>query len=186
MAPCKCEHVTDGSIHSHTMDKAVGAVSLLAVAPAVVAQATTTQNQLPQILQHVDRLYEENQMQEALAYLEPLAHWEEGEVLWRLARLCYKVGKYYASSQDEARRLAERGLVYAERSVSASSKNFACHKWMGIVLSWASDFEGYRRKIERSFDIRGHFLVGREGEGHSYMHCCLYSESVYLHRKPLS
>ena len=75
MAPCKCEHVTDGSIHSHTMDKAVGVVSLLAVAPAVVAQATTTQNQLPQILQHVDRLYEENQMQEALAYLEPLAHW---------------------------------------------------------------------------------------------------------------
>ena len=59
------------------MDKAVGAVSLLAMAPAVVAQATTTQNQLLQILQHVDRLYEENQMQEALAYLEPLAHWED-------------------------------------------------------------------------------------------------------------
>ena len=167
MAPFKYEHVTDGSIHSHTMDKAVGPV-----------------NQLPQILQHVDRLYEENQMQEALAYLESLAHWEEGEVLWRLARLCYKVGKYYASSQEEARKLAEQGLVYAERSVAASSKNFACHKWMGIVLSWASDFEGYRRKIERSFDIRDHFLVGRKGGRHGYIHCCLYSE--FVHRKPLS
>lgn len=147
-----------------TTHKAAGTVSLFAMATVKTdtAQAAASHNQLPQILQHADQLYGDNKMQEALAYLETLAHWEEAEVLWRLARLCYKVGKYYTSTQEEARELAERGMGYAKRSVTADSRNFACHKWMGIVLSWASDFEGYRKKIEQSFEIRDHFLVGRE------------------------
>ena len=144
--------------------KTAGTVSLMVMATLStdVAHAAASHDQLPQILRHVDQLYEDNQMQEALAYLEPLAQREEAEVLWRLARLCYKVGKYHTSSQEQARELAERGMGYAKRSVTADSKNFACHKWMGIVLSWASDFEGYRRKIEQSFEIRNHFLVGGE------------------------
>ena len=70
-----------------------------------------------------------------------------------------QVGKYHCSTQQESQSLAEAGLKYAERSVTADDTNFSCHKWMGIVLSWSSDFEGYKKKIERSFDIRDCFLV---------------------------
>ena len=44
-----------------------------------------------EIIQQVDKLYEENKMKEALAYLEKHSDSTEAEVLWRLARLCYKV-----------------------------------------------------------------------------------------------
>jgi hypothetical protein len=42
-------------------------------------------------LRVVDRLYEENKMKEALTYLERCSDSPEAEILWRLARLCYKV-----------------------------------------------------------------------------------------------
>ena len=69
------------------------------------------------------------------------------------------MGKYHSANYGEAEQLGEAGLRYAERSIAADHGNFACHKWMGIVLSWASDFQGYKKKIERSYDIRDHFLV---------------------------
>ena len=69
------------------------------------------------------------------------------------------MGKYRSSSKEESHKLAEEGLRFAERSVAADPVNFACHKWIGIILSWSSEFEGYKKKIERSYDIRDHFLV---------------------------
>lgn len=62
---------------------------------------------------------------------------------------------------EEQQRLAERAVDYAERAIEADGQNFACHKWMGIIISWSSEFLGTRRKIERSFDIRNHFEVCR-------------------------
>ena len=53
-------------------------------------RAVNVQGQLPEVLAHADRLYEENKMPEALAYLQQFDH-QEAELLWRLARLCYKV-----------------------------------------------------------------------------------------------
>lgn len=43
----------------------------------------------------VDRLYEENKMKEALAYLERCSDSPEAEILWRLARLCNKVSEVF-------------------------------------------------------------------------------------------
>lgn len=61
--------------------------------------ATTTKDQLPHILEDVDRLYESNKMREALEILEPLGREgkeeeEKVDVLWRLTRLCYKVSEH--------------------------------------------------------------------------------------------
>lgn len=44
-----------------------------------------------EIIQEVDKLYDNNKMKEALTYLERHSESVEAEVLWRLARLCYKV-----------------------------------------------------------------------------------------------
>ncbi len=52
-----------------------------------------------------------------------------------------------------------RGMEYAERAVRAGPDNFACHKWMGVLISYSSEFDGYKKKIERSFDIRDSFKV---------------------------
>lgn len=39
----------------------------------------------------VDTMYDQNKMKEALAYLERHSDSTEAEILWRLARLCFKV-----------------------------------------------------------------------------------------------
>ena len=53
-------------------------------------------------------------------------------------------------------------MTYAEKAVAGGSNNFACHKWMGILITYTSEFEGYKRKIERSFEIRDCFVVSQE------------------------
>lgn len=56
-----------------------------------LARATTLEDQTKVVVNFVDKLYAENKMREALEYLERFAETDEPELLWRLARLCYKV-----------------------------------------------------------------------------------------------
>ena len=55
------------------------------------AKCTSMDEQVPQIVEHADILYDSNRMQEALKYLEHYSESTSAEVLWRLARVCYKV-----------------------------------------------------------------------------------------------
>lgn len=50
-------------------------------------------------------------------------------------------------------------MEYAERALATDAHNFAAQKWAGILISWSSEFQGYKRKIERSYEIKEHFLV---------------------------
>ena len=50
---------------------------------------------ITEVIQAADRLYDSNKMKEALAYLERHSESKDAEVLWRLARLCYKVSSFY-------------------------------------------------------------------------------------------
>lgn len=69
------------------------------------------------------------------------------------------MGKYHVSSQAEAEDMAVKAVTYAEKAIEADGVNFACHKWMGIILSWSSEFQGTKKHIEKSFDIKEHFTV---------------------------
>ena len=55
------------------------------------ASAKATEENLAQTIEVVDRLYDANKMEEALVYLEKYSDSTEAEILWRLARLCFKV-----------------------------------------------------------------------------------------------
>ena len=82
------------------------------------------------------------------------------QVLWRLARLCYKTGKYHTADKEESQRLAEQGWRYVERALAlGGDRHNSCQRWAGILLSWSSEFEGTKKKIEKSFEIRDHFVV---------------------------
>ena len=85
-----------------------------------------------------------------------------------------QVGKYHSRSHEEARQLSERGMAYVERALAADEKNFNCHKWMGILLSWSSEFYGYKKKIERTYDIKTHFEV-HKSEG------CVHESTIQWH-----
>ena len=53
--------------------------------------AKAAKEDLSQAIEVADRLYDSNKMEEALAYLEKYSESSEAEILWRLARLCFKV-----------------------------------------------------------------------------------------------
>jgi tetratricopeptide (TPR) repeat protein len=123
----------------------------------------TTQPLVSEIVARADELYEANQMREGLSYLKQYAHLDEVEVLWRLARLCYKAGKYQTEVQEEKKRLAGEGWSYIERALAAGGdRHNGCRRWAGILLSWSSEFEGIKKKIEKGFEIRDHFLSAIE------------------------
>ena len=87
-------------------------------------------------------------------------HTHPAQVLWRLARLCFKVGKYHTKDQEEMKQLAGQGWSYIERGLAlGGDKHNGCQRWAGVLLSWSSEFEGTKKKIEKSFEIREHFLV---------------------------
>ena len=77
----------------------IGACSLKTLKASEASSASFThqvqqklsQKELKNVLDTVDRLYDANKMEEGLAYLEKYSVTDNAEVLWRLARLCYKV-----------------------------------------------------------------------------------------------
>lgn len=62
---------------------------------AASASSPVKKQRLSMTLVKVDTLFDENKMTEALAYLEPYGDSSEAEILWRLARLCYKVSLWF-------------------------------------------------------------------------------------------
>ena len=72
--------------------QALGGSALLAVFCSPRAMATSVDQQVDKITAEADQLYDSNRWKEALTYLEQYADSTDVEVLWRLARLCYKVG----------------------------------------------------------------------------------------------
>lgn len=77
------------------MTQAVGGAALFAAlsptSAAMAAAASSVKEQTEKIIVQADQLYDSNQWKEALAYLEQYADSNNVEILWRLARLCYKV-----------------------------------------------------------------------------------------------
>lgn len=73
------------------MTQAIGGTALLTALSSTSAMAVSTGDQMDKIICEADQLYDSNQWKEALAYLEYYADSTDAEVLWRLARLCYKV-----------------------------------------------------------------------------------------------
>ena len=80
------------------------------------------------IVQHADKLYEDRKWHEALEYLEQYGETEELDLLWRLMRINYRVGKHITPDRKAAERMAARGMELSERALKISDKHFLCQK----------------------------------------------------------
>ncbi len=69
----------------------MAATLALGLTQTPVAQAAVMEDRVQVTIQHVDNLYDSNKWREALTYLEQHRDTADPELLWRLARLCYKV-----------------------------------------------------------------------------------------------
>ena len=80
------------------------------------------------LLQDADELYSSNKMAELYELLNKHKDSDDVEIRWRLARVCYKLGKYYAPDKKSAMDLAQQALAHAEKAIELDSSHFAGYK----------------------------------------------------------
>lgn len=93
------------------------------------------------IMQRADKLFEDRKWHEALEYLEQYGETEELDLLWRLMRINYRVGKHITPDLKAAERMAARGMELSERALKISDKHFLCQKVRTVV----SRLNSYKR-----------------------------------------
>ena len=80
---------------------------------------------------HVDQLYEDNEWRKTLEYLQQFSDTEDPELLWRLIRVNYRLGKQGTSDQREAKKFAEAALQHSEKALALHANDFQCIKvWL--------------------------------------------------------
>ena len=81
------------------------------------------------IVKEADRLQTSNKWREAYDYLRPhAAEAVDPEVLWRLLRSYYRIGKYLARDKQERDQVAEDGLQLYERALKRDENHFNVQK----------------------------------------------------------
>lgn len=75
-------------------------------------------------------------------------------VLWRLARACHHVAATCDHDKKRKEELTRQGVLLAKEALEADSSNFACHKWMAIMISDVGEFDGTKAQLLNSFIMR--------------------------------
>ena len=84
----------------------------------------------PSLLEQADELYGQQKYGEALELLEPgSVESEDAELLWRLMRLYYRLGKEAGKGdQTKAGELAKKAYETSERGLKVNDKSFGIQK----------------------------------------------------------
>lgn len=110
--------------------------------------------QLQDVLASSDQHFDENQFQDALNVLKaPTVDQTLTEVQWRQARAMYKLSRIPGAAKAELIRSAHT-LVAA--AVAQDDTNFACHKWMAILLDAKSELDGVKERVTQLETVKRH------------------------------
>ncbi len=82
------------------------------------------------------------------------------DVMWRFARACHDLALETTADKKKKEFLTRQGHASAKVALTLDEKNFACHKWMAIMLSDLGDFEGVKTKLLNAFVMKHHFEQG--------------------------
>lgn len=81
------------------------------------------------IIAESDRLQNSNKWRDAYEYLKPYSDTtEDPELLWRLIRSYYRIGKHLARDKQEKAAVADKGLEISERALAKDSNHFNIQK----------------------------------------------------------
>lgn len=80
------------------------------------------------ITAEADNLHTSNRWRECYDYLKSYADSTDVELLWRLIRAYYFVGKHLARSKEEAKEIATKGQEIADRALGINDNHFNVHR----------------------------------------------------------
>ena len=77
-------------------------------------------------------------MEALLERLAPYGDSKDADILWRLARACYKVAKLPKTQSKDSKKLAEDALLFINKALELDDSNFACFEvgrmaWLVII-----------------------------------------------------
>lgn len=88
------------------------------------------------IIVEVDQLHSTNQWRECYEYVRRFADSsEDAELLWRIVRSYYYVGKHMARDRDERDTVAKNGLEINQRALRLHDSHFALQKVSEIITT---------------------------------------------------
>ncbi|XP_020902706.1 regulator of microtubule dynamics protein 1 [Exaiptasia diaphana] len=103
-----------------------------------------------------DKLFDDNEIDKLYDLLMKFCESNNPEIVWRLARAARNKAEKSVNEEDK-KTLTYKGYEFAKKAVELDDKNFACHKWLGIMLSNVGDFEATKVKIQNAYKIKEHF-----------------------------
>lgn len=99
---------------------------LLGFAPGLAMSAKP--KDLTEVIKQSDQLVESNQIKEAFDLLSAHKDAENVEIQWRLARVCYRLGKYHTEDQSRAKELSQIGIAHADRAIQLDQTSYAAFR----------------------------------------------------------
>lgn len=79
--------------------------------------------------EEVDRLQRSNQWREAYDYVKEYGETAtDPELLWRVIRACYYVGKHLSRDKQESQAIATKGLEVSDRALKIDNNHFNLHR----------------------------------------------------------
>jgi tetratricopeptide (TPR) repeat protein len=130
---------------------------VLAVTTPVITMAD-----LSDIAKQADEYLDKNDLKAAYDLLNQYKDKEDTSIQWKFARICYRYGKYHPEGQAKGKDMAEIGMTHADRAIALDPNCHQAYRWKGILLNWSTEFDGYKKKIEKSYEIRDNFTKACE------------------------
>lgn len=84
----------------------------------------------------------------------------DADVLWRRSRALYKLSG--SAPKEKKNEQIRQSYAIVEQALALDSKNYACHKWMAILLDAKSELEGVKERVTQLERVRQHMLTAVE------------------------
>lgn len=73
--------------------------------------------------------------------------------MWREARALFKLSGTVKAKKDE---LIREGFELIQKALALDDKNYACHKWMAVLLDAKSELDGVKARVSELENVKKH------------------------------
>lgn len=109
---------------------------------------------LSELLQHADQLFDEDNYEETVKVLKSFNDQEQYDIKWRLARAIFSVSK--TAEGKTKKELVQEGYAFAQEALRLKDDDFAGHKWMAILLDAKSGLDGIKERVSQLENVKKH------------------------------
>lgn len=70
--------------------------------------------------------------------------------------------KLSGTSKDKKEKCIREGFAIIEKALEIDDKNYACHKWMAVLLDAKSELEGIKERVSQLENVKKHMSAAVE------------------------